>query len=45
MRLVPSSEVDATITVRVEGAELEVRRGFDAEFVRAVVEALRGRST
>jgi hypothetical protein len=31
--------------VRVEGAELEVRRGFDADLLRAVVAALRGSST
>jgi transposase-like protein len=45
VRLVPSSEVGPTITVRVEGAELEVRRGFDVELLRAVVAALRGGST
>lgn len=45
VRLVPSSEVGAAIAVRVEGAEVQVRRGFDVELLRAVVEALRGSST
>jgi len=44
VRLVPSAELHAAIAVRVEGAELEVRRGFDVELLRAVVQALRGHS-
>lgn len=39
-RLVPSSEVGMALAVRVGGAEIQVRDGFDAELLRAVVEAL-----
>jgi len=42
VRLVPSSEVQAAIAVRVGGAEIRVRRDFDADLLRAVVEALGG---
>jgi transposase-like protein len=42
VRLVSSSEVPAAIAVRVGGAEVQVRRDFDADLLRAVVEALRG---
>jgi len=42
VRLVRSSEVDAAISVRVGNAEIQVRRDFDADVLRAVVEALRG---
>jgi transposase-like protein len=41
VRLVSSSEVQAAIAVRVGGAEVQVRRDFDADLLRAVVEALR----
>ena len=42
VRVVPSREVQAEVLVRVGGAEIQVRRGFDALVLRAVVEALRG---
>jgi transposase-like protein len=42
VRLVRSSEIDAAISVRVGNAEIQVRREFDADLLRAVVEALRG---
>jgi transposase-like protein len=42
VRLVRAGELASTIAVRIGGAEVEVRRGFDAELLRAVVEALRG---
>jgi hypothetical protein len=34
--------VGATVEVRIGGAEIQVRRGFDGQLLRAVVEALRG---
>jgi len=40
VRVVPSREAGAAITVRVGAAEIEVWRGFDADVLRAVVEAL-----
>jgi transposase-like protein len=42
VRLVRASEAEAAIAVRVGRAEIEVRRGFDVELLRAVVEALGG---
>jgi transposase-like protein len=41
-RLVRAGDLASTIAVRVGGAEVEVRRGFDADLLRAVVQALRG---
>jgi hypothetical protein len=40
VRLVPSAAADATITVRVGKAEIQVRRGFDGELLQAVVASL-----
>lgn len=40
VRLVPSAATDATIAVRVGEAEIQVRRGFDGELLRAVVASL-----
>ena len=41
IRLVPSAFApDATVTVRVGGAEIQVGRGFDRELLRAVVATL-----
>lgn len=42
VRLVRAGDLASTIAVRVGGAEVEVRRGFDADLLREVVEALRG---
>ena len=43
VRVVRHREIEAAaIVVRVAGAEVEVRRDFDAELLREVVEALRG---
>ena len=42
VRLVASSEAPAAITVRVGDAEIQVRRDFDRDLLRAVVEALGG---
>ena len=42
VRVVPRAEVGATIAVRVGVAEIQVRRDFDVELLRAVVEALGG---
>ncbi len=41
-RLVPAEGRETTIMVRVGGATVEVRPGFDAELLHAVVAALRG---
>jgi transposase-like protein len=41
VRVVPSHAVEATIAVRVGAAEIQVRRDFDADLLRAVVDALR----
>lgn len=41
-RLVTTDDLAATIAVRIGGAEVQVRRGFDAELLRAVVVALDG---
>jgi transposase-like protein len=40
VRLVSTDDLAATLAVRIGGAEIEVRRGFDAELLRAVVQAL-----
>ena len=40
VRLVPSGEMAPVLTVRVGGAEVEIRRGFDGGLLRAVVAAL-----
>jgi transposase-like protein len=42
IQLVRAGEASPTITVQIGGAAIEVRRGFDAEILRSVVEALRG---
>jgi transposase-like protein len=42
VQLVRANDLAATIAVRVGSAEVQVRRGFDADLLRAVVEALRG---
>ncbi len=42
IQLVRAGEASSTITVQIGGAAIEVRRGFDAEILRSVVEALRG---
>ena len=41
VRVVPSREIVAGIVVQVGGAEIHVRREFDADLLCAVVEALR----
>lgn len=41
VRLVRAGDLAARIAVRVGGAEIEVGRGFDADLLRAVVQALR----
>jgi transposase-like protein len=41
VRVVPSGATETEISVRVGAAEIQVRRGFDAELLRGVVEALR----
>jgi transposase-like protein len=42
VRVVPSGAVATAIVVRIGAAEIQVRRGFDPELLRAVVEALDG---
>lgn len=42
VRVVPSGAAVEAIAVKVGAAEVQVRRGFDPEFLRAVVEALGG---
>jgi transposase-like protein len=42
VRVLRASDLAATIKVRIGGAEIHVRRGFDVELLRAVAEALRG---
>jgi transposase-like protein len=41
-RLVRADDLAATIGVRVGSVEVQVRRGFDADVLRAVVQALQG---
>ena len=45
VQLVRTGDLAATIDVRIGSAEVQVRRGFDADLLRAVVEALRGGET
>ena len=45
VQVVRAGDLAATIAVRVGNAEVQVRRGFDADLLRAVVEALRGDGT
>jgi transposase-like protein len=45
VELVPRMQVGAAIAVRVRGAEIEVRPGFDVELLRAVIVALTGEPT
>ena len=40
VRLLPSAAAAATIGIRVGGAKIEVRQGFDGELLRAVVATL-----
>ena len=40
VRLVPAAGAHATLAVRIGGAEVEVRQGFDAGLLRAVVAVL-----
>lgn len=40
VRLVSSAAVDVGVGIRVGGAEIQVRQGFDGELLRAVVKAL-----
>ena len=42
VQLVRTGDLAATIVVRVGSGEVEVRRGFDADLLRAVVQALEG---
>ena len=42
VQLVRAGDTGATLGVRIGGAEIQVRRGFDGQLLRAVVEALRG---
>lgn len=44
-RLVPSDARGATVVVRVAGAAIEVRPGFDAELLRQVIAVLGGGPT
>jgi transposase-like protein len=41
VRLVRAGDLDAAIAVRIGSAEIQIRRGFDAELLGAVVQALR----
>ncbi len=45
VRVVPSGDATSAIFVRVGAGEIEVRRDFDADLLRAVVEALSGVGT
>jgi hypothetical protein len=42
VQVVRAGDLTATIALLVGNAEVQVRRGFDADLLRAVVEALRG---
>lgn len=42
VRVLSSREADAGIAVRIGGAEIQIRRDFDADLLRAVVEVLGG---
>ena len=41
-RLVPSGDMGGSLALRIGAVEIEVRRNFDRELLRAVVEAVRG---
>jgi transposase-like protein len=41
VQLVRAGDLAATIALRIGGAEVQIRRGFDADLLRAVVQALR----
>ena len=45
VRVLSSREADVAISVRVGAAEIQVGRGFDADLLRAVVQALGGAGT
>jgi hypothetical protein len=40
VRVVPREKPDAALTVRVGGAQIEVRAGFDGSLLRELVAAL-----
>jgi transposase-like protein len=43
VRVVPSGDFEVSVAVRIGGGvEIQLRHGFDADLLRAVVEALRG---
>lgn len=42
LQLVRCDDTGTTLEVRIAGADIRVRRGFDGQLLRAVVEALRG---
>ena len=42
LQLIRPGDISATLEVRIGGAEIQVRRGFDGQLLRAVVETLRG---
>jgi transposase-like protein len=42
VQLVRSGEASSVLVVRIGGAQIQVRGGFDAKLLRAVVEALGG---
>src|SRR5690349_5076139 len=42
LKLVRTGDLGAMLEVRIGGAEIQVRRGFDGQLLRAVVETLRG---
>ena len=45
VRVLPSREADVALCVRVGAAEIQIRRDFDADVLRAVVQALGGAGT
>jgi transposase-like protein len=45
VRVLPSGEADVALSIRVGAAEIQVRRDFDADVLRAVVQALGGAGT
>jgi len=42
VRVVSTHDLATTIAVRIGGAEIQVRRGFDGDLLREVVQALQG---
>jgi len=42
VRLVRAGDLATTVAVRIGGAEIQVRHGFDSDLLRAVVQALQG---